>query len=280
MLGGPAGLPGNVVRGNTIFCLTHVDDRAYYIPRGYKLKDRIYCWRVKADRETGRIFYVNCGGLGESWALPDLLADNYDLRTQALDGSPRCFSSLSGLSPTARQVASEDAVAVLEAAAAVAVPSVELSNEAKQSRDDDTIFSLTSPSASNVCHGTREKTFFLASMQHSVADIYLNDITYLRSFDAEVQAPASAATTVRGEPDGARMPCEGSGAEFSPLEAQLRRQIEDYAEEVATLRQKLAERERILMEKDLALLELEERMVNMRLRMLKAVSAHRKATFP
>ncbi|RNF26167.1 uncharacterized protein Tco025E_01567 [Trypanosoma conorhini] len=277
MLGGPAGLPENIIRGSTTFCLTHVGDRAYYIPRGCTLEDRLSCWRVKADRETGRIFFVSCGGLGRRWTLPDAPASNCGLPTEAPSGGPRCRSSSSGPSPNARRVAGEDNMAVLEAAAR---PLAGLSTRAQHSHGDEAILSLPSPSPSpgNVYRGAREQTPPpLDSVKSGVADIYLNDFAYLRSFDAEVHAPASAATTLRGKPAAVGVPREGGGAESAPLEAQLRRRIEDYAEEVATLRQTLEEQERLLMERDLAQLELEERMVNMRLHMMEAVSAHRKA---
>ncbi|EAN91246.1 hypothetical protein TcCL_NonESM05293 [Trypanosoma cruzi] len=272
MLSGPVELPGNIIRGSTTFCLTRVGDRAYYVPRGCTLEDKLHCWRVKADHETGRIFFVNCGGLGPRWTLPDTLASIDLLNTAGPDGSRHRRSSLPGSSPTAKHAAAD-------AVAAEARSLVELSSGRKKGNSSDTksFWDLSLPGKSFLCSG--KQPLRVHSNGKRVADIYVNDIAYLRSFDEEGKSPASFETALHGEFENARTPLEGRCAETSLLEAQLRRRIEDYAEEVTTLRRRLEDQERLFMEKELALVELEERIVSMRLHMVEAVSAYRQNTY-
>ncbi|EKF37994.1 hypothetical protein MOQ_001792 [Trypanosoma cruzi marinkellei] len=272
MPSGPVELPRNIFCGSTTFCLTRVGDRAYYVPRGYSLEDKLHCWRVKADPETGRIFFVNCGGLGRRWTLPDTLANIDLLNTAGPDGSLHCPPpSLPEPSPTAKNAA-------IDAVAAETRSLVELSSGRKKGNSSDTTFflDLSLPEKSFLC--SSKQTPRVYSNRKSVADIYANDIAYLRLFDEEGKSPAFFETALHGEVEKVRTPLEGRCAETSLLEAQLRRRIEDYAKEVTTLRRRLEDQERLFMEKELALVELEERIVSMRLHMVEAVSAYRQNT--
>ena len=62
-----------IFSGQTLYNRT-VDEkgREHYVPRGYTLADAAYCWRLKQDPASGKYFFVNAGGMGKKWKLPDL----------------------------------------------------------------------------------------------------------------------------------------------------------------------------------------------------------------
>ncbi|ORC91066.1 uncharacterized protein TM35_000074900 [Trypanosoma theileri] len=137
---------------------------------------------------------------------------------------------------------------------------------------------IVSPTGRTPQRSTVTQSISPIHFRENTVDIYANDMMYLRTFDNE-QSGLS-----RGFPSPLEQKAVSESPHFqhsspSPLVTQLRKSLEDYAEEVTTLRRRLDEEERVCMEKDLALVELEERMINMRVRMMEALSIYRKSHF-
>lgn len=74
--------------GRTEYLRLIVDGRKeVFVAQPYTLEDPLYCWRVKEDRSTGRKFFVNVGGLGKKWSLPDIQSSAFRDEVRQLDGA-------------------------------------------------------------------------------------------------------------------------------------------------------------------------------------------------
>ncbi|KAH9579876.1 hypothetical protein LSM04_003473 [Trypanosoma melophagium] len=121
-------------------------------------------------------------------------------------------------------------------------------------------------------------------------NINTRDNSYNRHSNCLIVSPSHRTphrtTIIQRLSRGSAVPLEHKAVSESPnlqhtlpssLVTQLHKSIEGFADEVATLRKRLDEEQRVCMEKDLALVELEERMTNVRVRMMEALSTYRKS---
>lgn len=71
--------------GATLYLRVQDSGREVYVPQGLTLQHQHACWKLKRDPVSAKAFYVNMGGLGKKWRLPDI----YDPRNEHyLQGKP------------------------------------------------------------------------------------------------------------------------------------------------------------------------------------------------
>jgi hypothetical protein len=89
------------------------EGRDSYIVKGRASTDAVYVWRVKKDPSSNRYFFVNDGGLGKKWRLPDYREASFqeELRLVLPHQPDFAFTSHPTSQPATSGVVSEDGFA-------------------------------------------------------------------------------------------------------------------------------------------------------------------------